>query len=604
MQDLSSSTLKLPRQDKSELSLFAATEDGVQAWVDALPIMDTPRLVDMLLQALDDLNRTSLLPQTRYNLLDALYPSIDVALIKLCKRFLNQPLIMASEPRAMAAIGNRLCTLTTAGYALAAMHAIKQRDSIRDTNPARLACQSIQRALLFNSRKILYMLQLHMPMEEGCWETQHQLYALAEYQGLTGLPVPEPLSGGVTVKAAYVQALLLSCCKPNQLRQSDLTTLHRNARDWGEKISLNKRETGAELYLADLESDKPPQYRALHREQPTAGCRALDCEPLLGELNALQQRLDTEQATFDKETGISGNLLHHVITALGSRLMRNFKRTACNSPLWICLGLNNTHRQVSLQQMLRHKQSKGSSGHDLFSSQGNPFSKGLDKAKIWTSENSADGGKQQTKVDQEISIELDTATRTKVLEEESAPASTPEKSSVFEAQLADTSANGYCLEWTDESPGDARVGDIVGIKEDRKQNDWAIAVIRWLSRLPNAKTLIGLELLSPRAIACGANVRRNGLEDSPPQRVLLLPEIKIVGQPHTLITPKASFRIRQTLLLQNNLGVRSVQLVKQLNSTGGFEQFEFRYIQELGDVLEKQGEGPNKGEFDSLWSKI
>ena len=41
MQDLSSSTLKLPRQDKSELSLFAATEDGVRAWTDALPIMDT-----------------------------------------------------------------------------------------------------------------------------------------------------------------------------------------------------------------------------------------------------------------------------------------------------------------------------------------------------------------------------------------------------------------------------------------------------------------------------------------------------------------------------------------------------------------------------------
>ena len=604
MQDLSSSTLKLPRQDKSELSLFAATEDGVRAWTDALPIMDTDRLVEMLLLALDDLNRTSLPPQTRYNLLDALYPNIDVALTKLCKRFLKQPLIMSSEPKAMAAIGNRLCTLTTAGYALTAMHAIKQRDSIQDTNPARLACQAIQRALLFNSRKILYILQLHMPMEEGCWEMHHQLYALAEYQGLTGLPIPEPLSGGATIKAAYVQALLLSCCKPNQLRQSDLTTLHRNSRDWGEKIGLNKRETGEELYLADLESDKPPQYRALHREQPTAGCRTLDCEPLLSELNALQQRLDSEKATFDKETGVSANLLQHIIKALSSRLMRNFKRTACNSPLWICLGLNNTHRQVFRQQMLKHKESSGSAGHDLFNSQGNPFSTGLDKANIWRSESSADGGKQQTKVEQEIRVELDTATRTKVMEEESAPASTPEKQSVFEAQLADTSANGYCLEWIDESPGDARVGDIVGVKEDREKNDWAIAVIRWLSRLPDAKTLIGLELLSPRAIACGANIRRNGLEDSPPQRVLLLPEIKIVGQPNTLITPGVSFKERQKLVLQNNRGVQRIQLERQLNATGGFEQFEFRYIQELGDVLTNHDKKQNKGEFDSIWSDI
>jgi len=604
MQDLGSSTLKLPRQDKSELSLFAGTEDGVREWTDALPIMDTARSVEMLLLALDDLNRTSLPPQTRYNLLDALYPNIDVALTKLCKRFLNQPLIMSSEPKAMAAIGNRLCTLTTTGYALAAVHAIKQRDSIQDTNPARLACQAIQRALLFNSRKILYMLQLHMPMEEGCWEMHHQLYALAEYQGLTGLPLPEPLSGGATIKAAYVQALLLSCCKPNQLRQSDLTALHRNSRDWGEKIDLNKRETGEELYLVDLESDKPPQYRALHREQPTAGCRTLDCEPLLSELNALQQRLDSEKAIFDKETSISANLLQHIITALGSRLMRNFKRTASNSPLWICLGLNNTHRQVSRQQMLKHKESSGSAGHDPFNSQGNPFSTGLDKANIWRSDRSVDGAKQQTKVEQEISVELDTATRTKVMEEESAPASTPEKRSVFEAQLADTSANGYCLEWIDESPGDARVGDIVGVKEDREKNDWAIAVIRWLSRLPDAKTLIGLELLSPRAIACVANLRRNGLEDSPPQRVLLLPEIKIVGQPHTLITPRASFKERQKLVLQNNREVRSIQLERQLNSTGGFEQFEFRYIQELGDLLTNHDKKQNKGEFDSLWSNI
>ena len=604
MQNPGSSTLKLPRQNKSELSLFAANEDGVRAWIDALPVMDTTRSADMLLRALDDLNRTSLPPQTRYNLLDALYSNIDVALTKLSKRFLNQPLIMSSEPKAMASIGNRLCTLTTAGYALAAMHAVKQRDSIQDTNPARLACQSIQRALLFNSRKILYMLQLHMPMEEGCWEMQHQLYALAEYQGLTGLPVPEPLSGGATVKAAYLQALLLSCCKPNQLRQSDLTTLHRNCRDWGEKISLNKRETGDELYLADLESDKPPRYRALHREQPTAGCRTLDCALLLGELNALQQRLDTEKAAFDRETGISGNLLQHVITALSSRLMRNFKRTASNSPLWICLGLNITHRQVSRQQMLKHKQSSGRAGHDPFNSQENPFSTGLDQANIWSSESSASGSKQQAKVEQEISVELDTATRTRIMEEESGPASTSDKPSVFEAQLADTSANGYCLEWKDESPGDARVGDIVGVKEDKKQNDWAIAVIRWLSRLPDAKTLIGLELLSPRAIACGANIRRNGLEDSPPQRVLLLPEIKIVGQPQTLLTPRASFKERQKLVLQNNMGVQSIQLVSQLNSTGGFEQFEFRYIRELSDVVTNHGKKPGKAEFDSLWSNI
>ena len=124
-------------------------------------------------------------------------------------------------------------------------------------------------------------------------------------------------------------------------------------------------------------------------------------------------------------------------------------------------------------------------------------------------------------------------------------------------------------------------------------------------RLDDAKTLMGLELLSPNAIAYAALINRKGGEKTPPMRVLLLPEITLVGQPHTLITPRAGFKERQKVTLRNSVEARTVQLLRHIMSTGSFEQFEFRYVKELGDVLaENHNAGQPGGEYDSLWSNI
>ena len=78
-------------------------------------------------------------------------------------------------------------------------------------NPARLVCESLQRAIGFGGRKSMQTYQLYQPIELRAWLTLHQLFALAEDQELEDLPVPEPLTGGNTVKETYLQALLKAC---------------------------------------------------------------------------------------------------------------------------------------------------------------------------------------------------------------------------------------------------------------------------------------------------------------------------------------------------------------------------------------------------------
>jgi hypothetical protein len=239
----------------------------------------------------------------------------------------------------------------------------------------------------------------------------------------------------------------------------------------------------------------------------------------------------------------------------------------------------------------------------------NPFLLPQEKGDLWQQANpeedsSRDGEAAEEEIVEEIEhrVELDENTRSELLFEEDKQLPPEVRYPIYKVQLANASPGGYCLEWTAELPRDIRAGDIVSLKEEHNR-DWVIAVIRWVSHLENARTLIGLELLSPRAMPYGALIHQKTAGKSAPMRVLLLPEIKLVGQPHTLITPRAGFRERQKISLVRAGEEYSIQLSRQIAATGNFAQFDFRYIKELGDVLAEDKAG-HLGSYDSLWSNI
>ncbi len=47
-----------------------------------------------------------------------------------------------------------------------------------------------------------------------------------------------------------------------------------------------------------------------------------------------------------------------------------------------------------------------------------------------------------------------------------------------------------------------------------------------------------------------------------------------------------------------------IQLQRLINTTGSFAQFDFRYIKQIGEVLEEDVHGSHASAYDSLWSKI
>jgi cyclic-di-GMP-binding protein len=603
--------LAVPEQDLETLSLFPTRADAAQDWTNRLPVANPQVVAQQLETALGEINRCRMGPEQRFEILGALQGNLHIACSSLSRRFLNQPLIMPDEPRRLAELIDSIYTHAISAYTCTALEALKQRDSIQGMNPARLVCEALLKALEFCNRKFLLCFQLHQPVEINGWLTLHQLYALGERQELANIPLPATDGGETSIRATYLVALTLGCCKPNQLRQADLAAVYRALQLWSNFLTLGSCDNGEGLFLVDLDRDQPPLYSALYRDNEAPQCRQIDTSALVNHMqNMLAANSDRGRAgiPLEDDTQIEPGLLSHMIDSLGTMSVRNFKRKAVEGALKVSTGLSAAHyhaaRDHDFMELLH--------GNDYIPDPAdrigtNPFGESSPVRDIWSAANpeedyqrSEDGGEAEANLSHQVQLPPQAATA--ILGD---GAAMPAKRSfpVYEAKMINASPGGYCLEWSERLPPDVKVGELMSVQEE-DNGHWVIAVIRWISQLEKRRTLMGLALLSPKAKAYGAVTRQKTGEESEPQRVLLLPEIKLVGQPNTLITSRAGFRENQKVTLLAHGEKLHVQLLRQILASGGFAQFEFRYIRLLDEVIAEDKSGPLDASYDSLWSNI
>jgi hypothetical protein len=595
--------LRIPNQDLEQLPDFELNAQAAAIWAKNLSVTNTKLVLQQLRHVIYNLNRVAMPPNTRFDIMEVLRPSLQISLAALSKRFLNQPLVLPEEPRQMSELANTVLGLATTAYTIVAVHTIQQRDNIQGINPAKLVCEAIARAARFSGLKILQSYQLNQPVERRGWLELHQLYALAERQQLTELPVADKLFGDGSIADIYLRSVMLACCKPNQLRQTDLAAIARGMQEWSASVTLNVEETLSGFFHVDLSSDQPPTYRALQNDAPRNSVRFIDSDALVRKLQALR-RGDTEPAGAElsrkADSKITHNLLDHLISALGTMSKRNFSRDRSDSALWIALGLNNAHYFISdgltFEQLLY-----GEKLDDYEHIASNPFLAPRRTQDAWEQANPHETvGEDHENAAQEIIIDDATLAN---FEHHDVGTATQIRHRAYSVKVVDSSPGGYCLEWTPDLPGDVKTGDIVSVRVDAS-TDWAVATVCWISQLKNAQTLIGVELLSPKAMPYGARVIRNTGDETELMRVLLLPEIKLVGQPHTLITPRAGFREHQKVSLVKEGEHFYIQLLRQIAATGSYAQFDFRYIKLLEDVIAEDQSSPLGATYDSLWTKI
>ena len=136
---------------------------------------------------------------------------------------------------------------------------------------------------------------------------------------------------------------------------------------------------------------------------------------------------------------------------------------------------------------------------------------------------------------------------------------------------------------------------------------WSIGVIRWIRHLRDQGTQLGIELLAPRAQIGAARILQKTGNNGPLMRALLLPAIKAIAQPATLLLPRMPFRTGNKVELMFESEQGRYQLTKRLTSTSSFGQFQFRMVG--FNTSQKQSTmqpapGVTDDDFDSIWNKL
>jgi len=588
--------LRIPRQDLVEFSAFSLTAEHAGHWASELPMGNSAEVAQQLRVALDDFNRVDMAPDLRFQIIEALRPTIHIALSTLSKYYLNQPIVLPEEPRKAVLLAQSLYDLMATAYTITAIQTIQRKDSITSANPAKLVCESVHRAVTTSSLKLLLTYQLYQPIEPNAWLEVHQLYLLAERQKLISQLVSDDIVGDCNIKTAYLRILLLGCCKSNQLRQRDLAGVFKGLKDWVQHAELVWASEGDGLFLVDSASDQPPLYSSLFDEEPGPTCRLIGTDALIKQLKEVRKDAGERAILFDKDTAVSPNVLDHLITSWGVMSKRNFARAPAQDRLWVSVGLSNTHYYVSGGISFDQLISSGGGDALVDGAEKNVFMDGRESQEtdIWDSAFSAD---EEKSIDME-NIEFH------IREAESQKnTNAKERHPVFPVRMFNVSPGGYCLEWPSNIPSHIRTGELISVREV-DNSSWSIAVIRWVNQINNQTTLLGVELLSPRATPYGARVHHKTGDVGDIMRALLLPEIKLVGQPNTLITPRVGFKDRQKVSLILNGEESYIQLNKKIASTATYNQFEFRKLQHLEAVAAQDKSDVINTEFESLWNNI
>lgn len=593
---------RLPAQDLGRLSLVSHQPRKLHEWVDALPMINVGDTSRQVFQTLQELSRLQVDPATRLELLEILRPVAHTLCAALSKHYLGQSVMLPERATKVATLAQSMQSHLAIGYKVCALAMLDKLGPKRDPEQVRQAALALHRGISELTDNLLRTTQLYLNTPARLWLELHSLYLCAVQAQLANVAVADPVlhrhGDSSTPEHAYIRALLLATCKPNKLRQSEIAQVHQLAELWSPLVRLREITDGGELFVFDLAKDSPPTYRSLAEAGAASHVRAIDPAALVTRLNELRLSAPGVGPKAHGEASLSASLLQHLVLAWSELSERSFSRVAAEGILHACLGLTALHYFLAggrdFDTMMR-----GEQGRFLVSEQDNPFLKGK------TVEHRADDrtGKDVWSLAFGGSLK------------ESAPADYGLKfqEKVDEAPRYDThgckivniSPGGYCIEWAAEVPAGVRAGEILGLREET-QAAWSIGVIRWVRQLPGQGAQLGIEVLAPKAKPCGARVIKKTGESSEYMRTLMLPELKSIGRPATLITPSLTFRAGYKVGLNIDGEEVKVSLTRQVSATPSFSQFEFNQLHKpaAGPGEARTPQGGDDEDFDSIWASL
>src|SRR5690554_277137 len=593
--------LRVPEQKTASLSFCDTTPKAFKAWIDQLPMANIGEVSRQLYHAIIELNHLFLTPQQRLQFLELVRDKIHFVCNELSRHYLGLAIALPEKQRKIANLSQALQLHLASGYKLCLLEALD--DGGLDKN-RKLIATAIHRATSELASTILRSHQLYCPSPAQSWLECHRMFRFAHRNKLTEMAVEDStlkLRQASTVADSYKRLLLLGCARPNQLRQTELLQAYDLFEGWTAHSQCGTNIGEDSLFVVNLERDNSPVYRSLLEHKPGDESFGFDTRELATMISAsLDARLRQQPApdTLKIPGNVNETLLTHLSQALGILAKRNFNRIASQGTLEVCVGLTAAHYFIAGEKSFTEFVTGNDNGPE---DEENAFiRKSRKREDAWGSAHDvAPSDEHLHAADTPINFRGSFGNTPTPTTDKNRPKS-------HSTLLVNTSPGGYCVSWEASVPPSMQAGEILGVREQRS-HPWSIAVVRWIRQVKNHGTQIGIELLAPSGSPCGVRLLQKVGNSSEYLRGLLLPEISVVNQAATLITPRLPFQPGSRVSMLHDGREDQGQLIKKVSSTGSISQFELKLQKNTAAPAPASTSSPagaSEDDFDSLWPSL
>jgi hypothetical protein len=510
-------SLKLPSLDDNPILLAETRPHKIIEFIQKLPFGDPITAATDLIDELKILNSQKVAFANRLSTLEQYRPSAIQIFQDLIPHFSSASLPITKNEQAFADTAVQLWQEFAFGYKFAL---VDLQNKILNLGSSKATAQVVQRAIHALKEIALVHHLCYRSPPASLWAELHQLYFCALQQTAEKLTVSDQLSNNniSSVNITYTHVLLMALSDPQHLANSDILKTDAylsNVAGHAELRPLGLVENPAAVFLVALDSDKPPTPFAKNKEVPND-----TTDILLITLNLARQIhqhiKSLQEGIVPKDGNLPVNALESHYEDLLSRLIRNFGKAP--------------HRIFS-----RTKKSDGVelgigliATHNLIHEGGSSFASGT----------SISGAIKPSRW-----------------------------------QILNVSAGGYALRKFNSSQASARVGDVVAMKNS-KSALWELAVLRWANINELNQLDVGLELISPNAIAITAKFESSAIEGE----ALLLPALSGLKQPASIIAARGFCKVGDTLNLNTDDKPRKIVIQKLVERTARFERYQYNLI--------------------------
>jgi hypothetical protein len=611
--------LYIPEQSDPTSDALPSHPRKVKKWLAALPQANMGEMTRQIFTRLRELNREKMPNKHRLENMETFREPARNIFNHLKKYFINRTLPLPEKSKKIITLNQSLLQEMALGYKIIVYEAANNIDKKIDNKNLGIA---ITRAIKYQSELLFRASEIYGQIPEGNWYDIHQMYAYAEMKDIHNKPVkdPEHPDSKTTIENAYKHVLLFSLARPTAMRQSDTERVYNKLYEWSKLAMLGGQAEENQInnfFCARVGDDRPPSYLNQHDCETSGKVYTLDTTELVNAIRTQIGDVQKKQETITVGENLPLETLNTLTISWGTSPERRFSRAERAGHIAVAIGLTHAAKTIREGNIPEISNQKANDQYIAPIDELENFSLETISDDFKAMSDKSSGYMTHTEVANTKDNAWDMVAKGKVMTEafdherklvETSKLKLNKEEDDLHWEVVNISAGGYCLRWNSENTSKAQIGELIALHEREPDDhfEWRVGTIRWMQFTRENGLEIGVQIMSPKVIA--AKVQRFNRPNELPFECLILPHIKPLNQPMTIILPSHAFKTQNRLNIIISDDKMDIELGERGEHTGSFTQFQFKSTESRSrpKKLEKENENTTrkKDDFDEIWSSL